>query len=97
MKIYLTKEAELKAKVLQLETKIARLKSELEYHEAFALEGDGRRCEECGAVRQLDDCIEVGDFHCCSQECAQIIQQDIIDDLNEQLCRIRNFETIYRS
>lgn len=59
--------------VEQLETEIKELKAELAYHEAYQMSGDGVRCEYCGRVRHVDDCIAiqsgVGTLYVCCEDC----------------------------
>lgn len=80
MKIHLTTESVLAAQVAELaelKARIAKLNKEIEYHEDYLLSGDGHRCEECGAVRHIDDCVRVGEFYTCSERCAGRIEREL--------------------
>lgn len=79
-KIYLTEEAKLKARVQYLE-------AELEYHEKKCLSGEGHRCEECGRIRETDDCVIIDNgyrYYACSEECAREIEGQIERDVADE-------------
>lgn len=75
--IHIPNEFELAAQVAELKARIAELNKEIEYHEDYLLSGDGHRCEECGRVRYIDDCVRVGGFYTCSERCAGRIEYEI--------------------